>query len=36
MNSGTHACVTDYGADLTEKYVDYNQGDVTDPTTLGV
>ncbi len=22
-------------ADLTEKYVDYNKGDVTDPTTLG-
>jgi glutamate N-acetyltransferase/amino-acid N-acetyltransferase len=24
-----------YAADLTEKYVDYNKGDVTDPTTLG-
>jgi len=22
-------------ADLTEAYVDYNKGDVTDPTTLG-
>jgi len=22
-------------ADLTEKYVDYNKGDVTNPTTLG-
>jgi glutamate N-acetyltransferase/amino-acid N-acetyltransferase len=24
-----------YAADLTEEYVDYNKGDVTDPTTLG-
>lgn len=24
-----------YAADLTEKHVDYNKGDVTDPTTLG-
>ena len=24
-----------YAADLTEAYVDYNQGDVTDPTTIG-
>jgi glutamate N-acetyltransferase/amino-acid N-acetyltransferase len=24
-----------YAADLTEAYVDYNKGDVTDPTTLG-
>ncbi len=24
-----------YAADLTEKYVEYNKGDVTDPTTLG-
>ena len=24
-----------YAADLTEKNVDYNKGDVTDPTTLG-
>ena len=24
-----------YAADLTEQYVDYNKGDVTDPTTLG-
>jgi len=22
-------------ADLTEEYVDFNKGDVTDPTTLG-
>lgn len=24
-----------YAADLTEAYVDYNKGDVTDPTSLG-
>jgi glutamate N-acetyltransferase/amino-acid N-acetyltransferase len=24
-----------YAADLTEEYVDFNKGDVTDPTTLG-
>ena len=24
-----------YAADLTEHYVDFNKGDVTDPTTLG-
>jgi hypothetical protein len=24
-----------YAADLTEENVDYNKGDVTDPTTLG-
>ena len=24
-----------YAADLTEAYVEYNKGDVTDPTTLG-
>jgi len=24
-----------YAADLTEAYVDYNKGDVTDPNTLG-
>ena len=24
-----------YAADLTEDYVDFNKGDVTDPTTLG-
>jgi len=24
-----------YACDLTEAYVDYNKGDVTDPTTLG-
>jgi glutamate N-acetyltransferase/amino-acid N-acetyltransferase len=34
LNLGTGAAVM-YAADLTEKYVDYNKGDVTDPTTLG-
>ena len=24
-----------YAADLTEEYVDFNKGNVTDPTTLG-
>ena len=24
-----------YAADLTEQYVDFNKGDVTDPSTLG-
>ena len=24
-----------YAADLTEQYVDYNKGDVSDPTSLG-
>jgi len=24
-----------YAADLTEEYVDFNKGDVTDPTSLG-
>ncbi|MBC8002874.1 MAG: arginine biosynthesis protein ArgJ, partial [Opitutaceae bacterium] len=24
-----------YAADLTEEYVEFNKGDVTDPTTLG-
>ncbi|NOS71695.1 MAG: bifunctional glutamate N-acetyltransferase/amino-acid acetyltransferase ArgJ [Verrucomicrobia bacterium] len=29
------ACAVMYAADLTEHYVDFNKGDVTDPTTLG-
>jgi len=29
------ACAVMYACDLTEAYVDYNKGDVTDPTTLG-
>ena len=24
-----------YASDLTEEYVEFNKGDVTDPTTLG-
>ena len=24
-----------YASDLTEEYVDFNKGDVSDPTTLG-
>jgi hypothetical protein len=24
-----------YAADLTEEYVDFNKGDVSDPTSLG-
>jgi len=34
LNLG-HATAVMYAADLTEKYVDFNKGDVTDPTTLG-
>ncbi len=34
LNLG-HANAMMYAADLTEEYVDYNKGDVTDPTTLG-
>ena len=34
LNLGQAGAVM-YAADLTEKYVDYNKGDVTDPTTLG-
>ena len=34
LNLGKAAAVM-YAADLTEAYVDYNKGDVTDPTTLG-
>jgi glutamate N-acetyltransferase / amino-acid N-acetyltransferase len=34
LNLG-HANAMMYAADLTEAYVDYNKGDVTDPTTLG-
>ena len=34
LNLGVGEAVM-YAADLTEKYVDYNKGDVTDPTTLG-
>jgi len=34
LNLGKAAAVV-YAADLTEEYVDFNKGDVTDPTTLG-
>jgi glutamate N-acetyltransferase/amino-acid N-acetyltransferase len=34
LNLGQAGAVM-YAADLTESYVDYNKGDVTDPTTLG-
>jgi glutamate N-acetyltransferase/amino-acid N-acetyltransferase len=34
LNLGKASAIM-YAADLTEKYVDYNKGDVTDPTTLG-
>jgi glutamate N-acetyltransferase / amino-acid N-acetyltransferase len=34
LNLG-HANAVMYACDLTEAYVDYNKGDVTDPTTLG-
>jgi glutamate N-acetyltransferase/amino-acid N-acetyltransferase len=34
LNLGTSEAVI-YAADLTEAYVDFNKGDVTDPTSLG-
>jgi N-acetylglutamate synthase/N-acetylornithine aminotransferase len=34
LNLGQSSAVM-YAADLTEAYVDFNKGDVTDPTTLG-
>lgn len=34
LNLGKESAVL-YAADLTEAYVDYNKGDVTDPATLG-
>lgn len=34
LNLGKSSAVM-YAADLTEHYVDFNKGDVTDPTTLG-
>jgi glutamate N-acetyltransferase/amino-acid N-acetyltransferase len=34
LNLGTGSAVI-YAADLTEQYVEFNKGDVTDPTTLG-
>jgi glutamate N-acetyltransferase/amino-acid N-acetyltransferase len=34
LNLGRAGAVM-YAADLTEEYVDFNKGDITDPTTLG-
>jgi N-acetylglutamate synthase/N-acetylornithine aminotransferase len=34
LNLGEGAALM-YAADLTEEYVEFNKGDVTDPTTLG-
>ena len=34
LNLGKAAALM-YAADLTEEYVEFNKGDVTDPTTLG-
>ena len=34
LNLGRSSAVI-YAADLTEEYVDFNKGDVTDPTSLG-
>ena len=34
LNLGKFSAVM-YAADLTEEYVDFNKGDVTDPATLG-
>jgi glutamate N-acetyltransferase/amino-acid N-acetyltransferase len=34
LNLGQVSAVM-YAADLTEEYIDFNKGDVTDPTTLG-
>ena len=34
LNLGKHAAVI-YAADLTEEYVDFNKGDVSDPASLG-
>lgn len=35
MSVETKGIACSRAADLTEAYVDYNKGDVTDPTTLG-
>jgi hypothetical protein len=34
LNLGKGSAVI-YAADLTEHYVDFNKGDVTDPSSLG-
>ena len=35
MSAKHQAVGSSNAADLTEAYVDFNKGDVTDPTTLG-
>jgi glutamate N-acetyltransferase/amino-acid N-acetyltransferase len=34
LNNGRHDCVL-YTSDLTEEYVEFNKGNLSDPTTLG-
>jgi glutamate N-acetyltransferase/amino-acid N-acetyltransferase len=34
LNNGRHDCVL-YTSDLTEEYVEFNKGDLSDPTSLG-
>jgi N-acetylglutamate synthase/N-acetylornithine aminotransferase len=34
LNLGSSSALM-YASDLTEEYVEFNKGDVTDPTTLG-
>jgi len=34
LNAGRHDCVL-YTSDLTEEYVEFNKGDLSDPTSLG-
>jgi glutamate N-acetyltransferase/amino-acid N-acetyltransferase len=34
LNAGRHGCVL-YTSDLTEEYVEFNKGDLSDPASLG-
>ena len=34
LHAGSHDCVL-YTSDLTEQYVEFNKGDISDPTSLG-
>jgi len=34
LNAGRHDCVL-YTSDLTEEYVEFNKGDLSDPKSLG-
>ena len=34
LNAGRHDCVL-YTSDLTEEYVEFNKGNLSDPTSLG-